>query len=234
MKKSFILLIPIAIITLLPSCGGKQSKKAVAEPKKVAHNTDAFSSVHIPLADNQATMEATDENIQSFFDQDIDEFVALAQDENVNKESTLQGDIQGDDYAWIEANEQSFKKVYFDFDQKEVRPDQQVSLDYDIEQAKKLVETEQKAGRKPTVIVEGHACHSAGSGAYNLALSEDRAKKVVDYFRAQGIDVKVVAVGRGKEVPAVINGKTVTGSREEQWPNRRVEIRVITDATTAS
>jgi outer membrane protein OmpA-like peptidoglycan-associated protein len=34
-------------------------------------------------------------------------------------------------------------------------------------------------------------------------------------------------VGRGNEVSAVINGKAVTGSREEQWQNRRDELHIV-------
>lgn len=233
MKKSYIILLALVIIGL-PSC--RKSKKVMMEEKhkKVAQNADAFSNVNIPLADNQASDKSASD-VESFFDQDINEFVALAEEEGNNKVATQQGDIKGDDYAWMEATEQeSFKKVYFDFDQQDIRPDQQACVDYDIEQAKKMVQAEQAVGKAPTVVVEGHACHSAGSAVYNLALSEDRAKKVVDHFKAQGVNVKVVAVGRGKEVPAIINGKPVTGSREEQWPNRRVEIRVINDAATAA
>jgi len=37
----------------------------------------------------------------------------------------------------------------------------------------------------------------------------------------------VKIVGRGQEVPAVVSGKIVTGSRDQQALNRRDEIRVI-------
>lgn len=228
MKKSYIILLALVVIGL-PGC--KKSKKAEDNYKKVAQNTDAFSTVNIPLADSQAQTESSEE-LKSFFDQDINEFVAAAQEEDATKVAQ-QGDVQGDDYAWVEAAQQeSFKKVYFDFDQHDIRPDQQACVDYDIEQVKKIIQSGQ-AGDNPTVVIAGHACHSAGSAVYNLALSEERAKKVVDHFKAQGINVKVVAVGRGKEVPAVINGKTVTGSREEQWLNRRVEISVVSDSKVA-
>ena len=76
--------------------------------------------------------------------------------------------------------------------------------------------------------IDGHACHSAGTPAYNLVISERRARTVRNQLIARGIsaeDVKIV--GHGDEVPAVVDGKKVTGGREEQWQNRRSEIHVI-------
>ena len=77
------------------------------------------------------------------------------------------------------------------------------------------------------MVIEGHACQE-GTPAYNVALSEKRAKIVADHFVAAGVpSSSIKVVGRGQECPAVINGKTVNGSREDRAPNRRVEVRVI-------
>ena len=78
------------------------------------------------------------------------------------------------------------------------------------------------------MVIEGHSCHSAGSAVYNLALSEKRAKALADRLVAGGVPSQnIKVVGRGQEVPAVVEGKAVTGDRKEQAPNRRDEVRVI-------
>ena len=75
-----------------------------------------------------------------------------------------------------------------------------------------------KTGKK--VVVEGHACNSAGSAKYNMMLSEKRAKKVAAWLKENGFSIKRLhIVGRGCEMPIVSSG-----SREEQAPNRRVEM----------
>ena len=78
------------------------------------------------------------------------------------------------------------------------------------------------------LVIDGHACHSAGSRAYNLALSERRAKVLADLMIEAGIPADCVKiVGRGDEMAALVNGKPVDGDREQQWPNRRDEIHVV-------
>jgi peptidoglycan-associated lipoprotein len=185
------------LLVLLVSVAGCGKKNKKADVK----GSEVNSSVDIPVADD---------GIRSFFDQDIDGFVT--------------------EEAKAEVPEQDpkFKVVYFDFDRFEVRQDQQEVALYDVDQVKAAVKEAEAKGQKPVVVIEGHACHSAGSATYNLALSEKRAKALEDMFVAQGIakeDIKIV--GRGKEVPAIIDGKAVTGSRQEQWPNRRDEIHVM-------
>ena len=73
------------------------------------------------------------------------------------------------------------------------------------------------------IVIEGHACHSAGSRAYNMALSERRARFAASRFSEAGIsstDIKIAP--RGQEMP-IVKG----GGRQEQAPNRRVEIFAI-------
>ena len=129
--------------------------------------------------------------------------------------------------SWIDAQtDDEFKKLYFSFNHYGIRADQKESLTYDIEQVKQLI-AEAGTTAQPTVVIEGHACQE-GTPAYNLALSEKRAKIVADLFVAAGVDRSAIkVVGRGQECPVVINGKAVNGSREDRAPNRRVEVRVI-------
>ncbi len=208
-KKYFCLLI---VLVALAGCGkkGKKAEHGKKRPTKVAQ-------VDIPVADAQA---------KNFFDEDVNEFNLAQNDASGAKEATA----SAQDYAW--ANEadkaNSFKVVYFDFDRHVVRDDQESTVSYDVDMVKKEIAQAEKAGKKAVVLVEGHACHSAGSAVYNLAKSEKRAKTVCDRLIAAGIPQEnIKIVGRGKEIPAIIDGKVVTGDREQQWPNRRDEIRVI-------
>ena len=74
-----------------------------------------------------------------------------------------------------------------------------------------------------TIVIEGHACHSAGSAIYNLALSEKRARHVAQKFAEAGIDSCNIKIApRGQEMPIVKEG-----NRKQQAPNRRVEIFAI-------
>lgn len=207
-KKYFCLLI---ILVALSGCGKKNKKanRVKQHPAKVAH-------VDIPVADTQA---------KSFFDEDVNEF-NLAQ----NEETTPAAVASAQDYTWADESDTTagFKTVYFDFDRHAIRNDQEENVGFDVELVKKEMAQAEKTGKKAMVLIEGHACHSAGSAVYNLAKSEKRAKSLYDRLIAAGVSQEhIKIVGRGKEIPALVNGKPVTGNREQQWPNRRDEMRVI-------
>ena len=69
------------------------------------------------------------------------------------------------------------------------------------------------------LTIEGHT-DNTGSNAYNLTLSNNRAKAVVDYLVNKGIAVsRLNAVGYGEEKPVTTN-KTAEG----RTLNRRVEL----------
>lgn len=147
-------------------------------------------------------------------------------------DSSMETEIEADsacDFTCVakEANEQGFKNIYFSFNGHGVKEDQDAALKVNIETVKACLETNKSY--KPTVIIEGHACSSAGREAYNLALSEMRAKEVYDACVAAGIPADCMKiVGRGQEVPAMnIDGMPVTGDRLAQAPNRRCEMHVI-------
>jgi outer membrane protein OmpA-like peptidoglycan-associated protein len=165
------------------------------------------------------------DDIDELTDEDIASFEFPEEDEDDEDEIDLE-DILGDmdedeEYSWIDAQtDDEFRKLYFSFNHYGVREDQKASLNYDIEQVRQLVVEAGEA--QPTVVIEGHTCQE-GDRAYNLALSEKRAKTVADLFVAAGIDRSAIkVVGRGQECP-LTEGKT----RQERNPNRRVEVRVL-------
>lgn len=72
--------------------------------------------------------------------------------------------------------------------------------------------------QKNDIEVQGHTS-SEGSNAYNMKLSQRRAKSVVDYLKAKGVTNKLIAKGYGESQPIADNG-TEAGRSE----NRRVEL----------
>jgi outer membrane protein OmpA-like peptidoglycan-associated protein len=78
----------------------------------------------------------------------------------------------------------------------------------------------------PEMTVEiGSHTDSRGSNAYNMKLSEQRAKAVVDYFVSKGVDAnRLVWKGYGEEQLLIPNAKT----EAEHQANRRTVFRVLT------
>ena len=197
----------LSLLVVVAGCG-KKNKKA---ENKVKSN-EISKNVDIPLADGE---------INNFFDNDLGEYTLA--DGTANKV-----DAKDSDFAWEDGDKQGYKVVYFDFNNYSLRKDQEESVAFDMNRIKQSLEEAQKRGVQPVVIIEGHACHSAGSATYNLALSEKRAKVLSDRLATEGISPEnIKIVGRGKEVPAMLDGKPCTGDREQQWPNRRDEVRVM-------
>lgn len=162
-----------------------------------------------------------DQNAQAF-DLDSDSMKSFAIDDKISKHAASNTtDGKSPLFSWEDASAEESKKqfqtLYFDFDKDYIKQSEEAKLEKDIEEAKKMI----KAGK--TIVIEGHACHSAGSRAYNMAISERRARFVASRFAEAGInptDIKIAP--RGQEMP-VVKG----GSREQQAPNRRVEIYAI-------
>jgi len=106
--------------------------------------------------------------------------------------------------------------VHFDFDKATIRADARPVLDEAIATLK------QEGGI--AVIAEGYT-DSVGSDAYNMKLSQRRAKAVRDYLIAGGISPKrITAEGFGETHPVATND-TADGRAQ----NRRVELRVRGD-----
>lgn len=200
MNKQFLLL--LAAIALMPGCLFRSKK---AEKRPVDHR-EVMTDVDIPVAED---------GIKDFFDQDLEK-MALA---------------DGDDaqYAWIEAgkNSNGFKKVYFDFDKYGIKATEKESVAQDVARMKEMLAQNQDV----TFVINGNADHAAGSASYNRILSEKRAKALKDQAVAAGVpSSKIKIVGRGFDVPEVINGKPCSGDKDAQWLNRRDEIQVVARA----
>ncbi len=100
-------------------------------------------------------------------------------------------------------------KVLFDFDSAELRPESITEL----ERVVKFMNDVPFA----KAMVEGHT-DSVGSDAYNLALSDRRAKSVFDYLSSRGVDpARLSSVGKGESDPIADNA-----TAEGRQVNRRV------------
>lgn len=104
-------------------------------------------------------------------------------------------------------------RVFFDFDQSDLKPEARATLDRQAAWLKKYGSV--------TVTIEGH-CDERGTREYNLALGERRATAVKNYLVADGISsARVKTVSYGKERPAVL------GSNEAAWAQNRRSVTVV-------
>ena len=222
-----------ASLLFLTGCGSKKSK----------HKTDIdfFKNTknnNTPVKQSsRKTKQALQENLDAFAlekdnvsantfslnEKDLNTFAF----DNSSQQNNAKED-QAALFKWNNINAEESKKdfntLYFAFDKYDLNNSEKAKLNKDIEVAKKEQSTIQNGNKK--IIIEGHACHSAGSAAYNLALSEKRARNVATEFIQQGIDknnIKIAA--RGQEMP-VVHG----GGKAAQAPNRRAEMFVIDSA----
>ncbi len=227
MKKACAL--SIILLLSLPGCGGGGGScktKSCGRVEKTTFVEEVDSAADMPLAEGEEV--ASDETVCRYFDQgELGEFVeadylAQTDDEYAPDQDELSF-AHASDYQ-----SSAFKTVYFEFNSSGVKKEQEKVAAQDAQQALDVVAQARARGEEPVIVIEGHACHSAGSPAYNLALSEKRAKAVADLFKKAGVPASnIKIVGLGAEVPAYVNGKAVDGSRQDQWANRRVEVHVI-------
>ena len=106
------------------------------------------------------------------------------------------------------------KRIHFDFDKYNIRPDDAEILKQNAVVLKKF----------PTVKIqiEGH-CDERGTSEYNLALGERRASSVKRYLVSLGVDQKRIStISYGEERPLDPN------QNEEAWTkNRRAEFIIL-------
>jgi len=245
MKKNYLFL--LSLLVVLAGCGPRYKKKTKASKPKdtttMAKQVDVqdtcVETVDIPLASDEVksywddngvdlgeftVVEDADKDIQTNVEADSD--VEQKEEVAANEINITEEDL--DDYSWVQEVEKAdrkFEKLYCEFDRTEPKQDQEERIENNIALAKTIIEE----GGEPTVIIEGHSCHSAGSRTYNMVLSEKRAKAVSERFINAGVsreNIKIVS--RGQECPEKDeNGNDITGDRIQQWVNRRVETKVI-------
>ncbi len=208
-SKKFLFL-SVILLTVFGGC--KKNQKSDSDKSHFSKSSKAKHG-------KKSTTQAADA-----FDLDADAMKSFALDDQISKHATdrsVSKSAENPMFSWenlnAEESKHQFKTIYFDFDKDVITPAQHAALQYDTQEAKKMI----KQGK--IIVIEGHACHSAGSAIYNLALSERRARYVAQKFAEADIDASSIKIApRGQEMP-VRKG----GSKSEQWVNRRVEIYAI-------
>ncbi len=114
----------------------------------------------------------------------------------------------------------TLKNIFFDFDAATLRPQSNIELNNVI----KLM------NKNPKMKIELSAhTDSKGKDAYNMNLSQRRAKAAVDYLVKHGISAKrLIAKGYGETKPAAPNkNKDGSDNPEGRQLNRRVELTIL-------
>ena len=117
----------------------------------------------------------------------------------------------------VEGEMVKLNPILFDFDKHNIKPQAAFELD-------KLVEL-MKKNPDMVVRVEGHT-DNRGSDAYNMDLSERRARSTVQYVISKGIsEDRISGKGFGESRPAVDCGSNCTEAQHQQ--NRRSEFIIV-------
>jgi peptidoglycan-associated lipoprotein len=102
---------------------------------------------------------------------------------------------------------QDVKDVYFDYDKYNIRPDQEASVQADVQFLTQHTNI--------NFLIEGH-CDERGSTEYNIALGDRRASAVKDALTSAGINAsRIKTISYGKEKPFC------TESNEACWQQNR-------------
>jgi outer membrane protein OmpA-like peptidoglycan-associated protein len=104
--------------------------------------------------------------------------------------------------------------VFFDFDKWNLRPESYLELNRVVSLLKE----------NPAIEIEMSAhTDSRGSDEYNLKLSDNRARSVMDYILSKGIAPnRIISQGYGETKPVVPND-----TDENRQLNRRVEFKIL-------
>lgn len=178
------------------------------ENKLKSQNTNASGKSTITVACNQAHV------VQAFMDgyESNAETIAAQRSGEKNVRIALRpiDDI-------VEGDMVKLNPILFDFDKHNIKPQAAFELD-------KLVELMNK---NPDMVikVEGHT-DNRGTEAYNMDLSERRARSTVQYVISKGIAKKRISgEGFGESRPAVACGDNCTEAQHQQ--NRRSDFIIV-------
>jgi outer membrane protein OmpA-like peptidoglycan-associated protein len=132
---------------------------------------------------------------------------------DLNDSTELRLDIQLDS---LKMNQVMTINIYYEFDKSDIKRESELELD-------KFVEF---MNINPTVSIEISAhTDERGSESYNLNLSKERARKVMNYLISEGKLGKnrIISNGYGENRPIIKNAQ----SDEEHQKNRRTEVKII-------
>lgn len=213
MQKTYVKFFALSLlcVSLLSVLGGCKKNKTTKQVTSSLSKKDKKSKKHTSSSVDPLNLDADDLQTFALTDKTLHAGAGKSAHQDGNNPMFSWEDLGA------EQSKNQFKTVYFDFDKDHVKPSEEAAIAQNADKAKNLI----KQGN--TIVVEGHACHSAGSAAYNMALSERRARHIAQKFAQQGIDAAQIKIApRGQEMP-VQKG----GNAKQQWVNRRVETYAI-------
>jgi len=207
-----LLAVSFLLLSVLGGC--KKKQKHTDNKKHALSSKSTDKSKHRKVNQSVDPLELDSDSMKTFA---LDDSISKHKTSATSSSSSQNNPIFSWEDAGAESSKNKFKALHFDFDKDTLKPSEEPALLYDVKEAKDMI----KQGK--TIVIEGHACHSAGSAAYNMAISERRARYVAQEFAQHNIDASHIKIApRGQEMP-VRKG----GNRQEQWVNRRVEIYAI-------
>jgi OOP family OmpA-OmpF porin len=107
------------------------------------------------------------------------------------------------------------EKIQFETDKAAIKPESSALLE-------EITRVVQENAQLKKISIEGHT-DSDGKDAYNMKLSDGRAKAVMEYLVEHGVDAgRLAAKGFGETKPMVPND-----SAENKEKNRRVEFMIV-------
>jgi peptidoglycan-associated lipoprotein len=107
----------------------------------------------------------------------------------------------------IEELQGQIMDVFFDYDKYAIKGEFKAKLEANAELL--------MANEELNLVIEGH-CDERGTAEYNLALGEKRAKAVMDFYIAYGVDAdRLSMISFGEERPFAY------GSDEQAWAQNR-------------
>ncbi|MCK0131995.1 OmpA family protein [Flavobacteriaceae bacterium F08102] len=197
-------LIPGALVTIYDSEGNVLQQTA-ADEINASYSFDIPCNATFKITSVQDGFVAVEEQIKTINDLDGP---VIEQDLLMSPEFVIVGDE-----VLVNIN-----RIYFDFDKSNIRKDAAEQLDRVVEVMNKYPEMK--------IMASSHT-DSRGPKAYNMKLSERRAKSTVDYIISKGIDasrIKSQGFGESKLVNKCSDG--VPCSKEEHQLNRRTEFKI--------
>ena len=210
----------IFLITNRPNGGMDGGLSICVDGKWYPYVYDSTAYWNGELSDNLAT----DADVSSMSEQELGEL----KENQTAVSSGLMGAFkeQGLDSAKIDESTgtvQMDNNVLFAWDKADLSEEGKAYLDQFLAAYVPVISSAIEDGKVSTIVVEGYT-DSAGDEAYNLKLSEERAKTVADYIKAGYPELAnaIEVVGNGAN-NLILDGE----GKEDAAASRRVEVRYV-------
>lgn len=198
--------------------------KISSAQQSFASITELLSSGAAAAKNSATTMQSVDADVSSMSEDELGEL----KENQTAVSSGLMGAFkeQGLDSTKIDESTgtvQMDNNVLFAWDKADLSEEGKAYLDQFLAAYVPVISSAIEDGKVSTIVVEGYT-DSAGDEAYNLKLSEERAKTVADYIKAGYPELAnaIEVVGNGAN-NLILDGE----GKEDAAASRRVEVRYV-------